>query len=124
MAIAEMLVEQVLRVAEENKAARVNQVEVRMGLMRQVVPEALELAFEAVAKDTLAEGARLSIIEEGITARCLNCDIEFEGHVDFLQCPQCGLANIKIIAGNDIVLTSLECEQEANQSTEDNKETS
>ncbi len=112
LSIATQLMDQVLRVAGENDAGRVVEVEVHCGVMQQVVPEALEMAFEAVAAGTVAEGSRLVIVEDAMRARCRVCGHEYEPNIDDFLCPKCSQANAELLVGQDIVLQTVICETE------------
>src|SRR5688500_14146766 len=57
--LAETLLAVALEVAESHGRQPVEQLWVRLGRLRQVMPEALSFAFSAVAHGTLAEGATL-----------------------------------------------------------------
>ncbi len=117
MAIVGELLDEVLRVADSHHASHVQKVEVRVGALRQVVPEALRLGFEAASRGTLAEGAELSIAEERIVAVCAACGCMFMPSLDDFVCPQCQQSEPRIVAGNDILLRSVVCEtQEAGAS--------
>ena len=73
MSIATALMRQVLDAVATHKVARVRELEVVMGAMRRVVPEALRMAFEVVSEGTSAEGAALKITEEPARAKCRAC---------------------------------------------------
>ena len=77
MSIAAAMLDGVLQVAEQAGAARVEAVEVEIGVMKQVVPEALRVAWEAVRADTLADGAVLRIEEVPAAAECRRCGRRF-----------------------------------------------
>lgn len=113
MAIAMDLLECVLDEAGRHEVVRVEEVEVTIGVMRSVVPEALEMAFEAAAAGSVAEGARLKIAETQPVARCLACGASFGASVDEFVCPRCGRAETEIVEGNEIMLTSIACITEA-----------
>ncbi len=107
LAIASALLDQVLEAARKASLRRVIAVEVRCGEARQVVPEALQLAFEAVSASTLAAGAALSIVEVALEARCRHCHRSFRARIDNYVCPGCGRADAELVAGDDIILQSL-----------------
>lgn len=109
MSIASELLRTVLAVAAENGAARVEEVEVQAGAMKLIVPEALELAWSVLAAGTPAEGARLKLTEVPIEAECRPCGRRFVAAVDGFACPGCGQADVEIVAGDDIILTSVVC---------------
>lgn len=108
--IATSLLEQLLRIGAEQRATRVVQVELRCGVTRQIVPEALELAFAAVSADTLAAGATLHVVTEPLRAACRSCQREFAAAIDDYRCPACGRADVVLVGGHDIVLQTVVCE--------------
>ncbi len=87
----------------------IEEVEVEVGLMRLVVPEALELAWQVACEGTAAEGARITITETPLAARCRSCGRTFEPTIDDYLCPDCNEADVEILAGNDIVLKTVTC---------------
>ena len=112
MTLAQSLLDKVLTVAGEHHADRVTEVSVALGVMQQVVPEALELAFQALTEGTIAQSAQLHQQETPIRAQCRSCGTPFPADLDTFQCPNCGRADVAILEGNDIVLNSVVCEQE------------
>lgn len=112
MAIADNLMDQLLRIAEQQHAIRIVEVEVQCGVMQQVVPEALQLAFEALSAKTPAAGATLTIVEEPMAATCRACGRHYEPAVDNFRCPGCQQADAELVAGQDIVLKTVVCETE------------
>lgn len=112
LSIASAMMDQLLRIAGEQRARRITEVEVVCGVMQQVVPEALELAFEALSADTPAAGATLRIVEEPLEVVCRLCGTRFEAEIDDYLCRRCNAADVEIVAGRDIVLKTVVCEQE------------
>lgn len=110
MAIAEDLLRQVLAAAAQNQVRRVLSVELELGVQRLIVPEALEAAFEALAEGSVAQGAVLRMVEVPLEARCGGCGAQFAPSIDDYACPRCGEAMAELLAGNDIILRSLDAE--------------
>ena len=110
LSIAQGIVDQVVAIARKHEATRVSRVTVVVGAMRLVVPEALQLAFEAAAQGTLAEAAELRIVEQTTRATCNHCGRSFEPVIDCYCCPDCGRADARITAGSEIILEALECD--------------
>jgi hydrogenase nickel incorporation protein HypA/HybF len=90
---------------------RVTLVELRVGKLRQVIPDTLEFYFEFVARDTVCEGARLA--QEVIAARlgCNPCGREWEIEIPAFRCPTCGGSDVEIAAGNEFEVDSIEVEE-------------
>jgi len=109
MPIATSIVEQAVAAARDAGAVAVEEIEVEIGRMRLVVPEALEVAFACASEGTIAEGAKLSIVDVPMLAECRSCGRQFTPEIDLYVCPGCGQADARIIAGNDMILKSLTC---------------
>lgn len=99
-----------MEAAGQHGAERIQELVVEVGPMRQVVSEALRMAFEVISEGTPAEGAAMKVIETAIKATCRNCGWPFEPTIDNFLCPRCEQADVEITAGNDIVLKSVSCE--------------
>ncbi len=113
LSIAASMLDGVLRAAEQAGATRIETVEVEVGVMRQVVPEALCVAWEAVRTETIADRAVLKIEEVPAQAECRRCGQCFEPDIDCsFWCAHCEQADVRIIRGNDIVLRSVTCQTE------------
>lgn len=111
MAIALELVRQLEALADEHNAVRIESVQVTAGVLRQIVPDALETAFAAAAEGTRAAGAVLKLSVIPATARCRVCQHEFHPEPNTYLCAACHQADVEIVAGNEIVLASVTCEQ-------------
>jgi hydrogenase nickel incorporation protein HypA/HybF len=107
------IAESIVAIADRHaRGRRVTRVEVAVGHLRQVVPSALEFAFELVAKDTAAEGAELVLEVVPAAGRCGSCDAvsRFDGLP--LTCRACGAWDVEVIAGEELRVESLDVEQE------------
>ena len=108
MPIAEEIVRQTLELAGAHRATRVVSVEVEVGALQLVAPEALRVLFGALSEGTAVEGTTLRIAEVGAEAVCRSCGHRYEPEIGDFLCPRCGRADAQIVAGNDIVLKSVE----------------
>jgi hydrogenase nickel incorporation protein HypA/HybF len=109
LSIAEAIVAIVDRHAE---GRRVSRVEVSVGHLRQVVPTALSFAFELVAQGTALEGAELVLEHVPAAGRCRACAAE-SGLDGFpLACRECGAHDVEVIAGEELLVESLDLEEE------------
>jgi len=112
MSIADGVLRAVLDAAGGCGGRRVERVELAVGEMRLVVPEALEMAWQVVSEGTIAAGAELAVVETPMEARCRRCGRQFAPRIDNYLCPGCGLADVDILAGDDIILKSVVCDVE------------
>lgn len=87
---------------------RVTRVEVEIGHLRQVVPSALQFAFELVTRETVLDGAELAVTDVPARGRCRRCG--GEGPLpDFpLACSACGALDVQVTAGEELLVSALE----------------
>jgi hydrogenase nickel incorporation protein HypA/HybF len=91
---------------------RVTLVSMRIGNLRQVVPDSLEFYFEIVARDTRCEGARLDLTEIEARLRCSDCQLEWEPAIPAFRCPRCGAGDVAVIAGEELEVEYIEVEEQ------------
>ena len=108
LSIAEAIVD----VAERHAAGRwVYAVDVKVGHLRQVVPGALEFAFELTAKGTCVDGAELRIQQVPAAGRCRACGAESALEGFPLMCAACDALDIEVTAGEELLVDLLELEE-------------
>ena len=92
---------------------RVTAVQMRIGGLRQVVPETLDFYFGLVARGTACEGARLE--QELIPAQlgCCDCAAEWEIDLPMFRCPTCGGAEVEVVSGDEFEVESIDVEEVA-----------
>ena len=98
-------------VAKHAGGRRVTVVNLRVGRLRQVIPDTLEFYFEFVARDSVCEGARLE--QEVIDARlrCRPCAHEWDIEIPAFRCPDCGGSEVEIASGEEFEVESIEVEE-------------
>jgi hydrogenase nickel incorporation protein HypA/HybF len=110
LAITQSMLDLVLKQAEEARAEKVGKINLVLGEMTGVVGQCLQFYFDFLSKGTPAEGAALNFKVIPTTARCRDCDKEFElGEFDW-TCPHCQSNNIEIIGGKELFVESIEVE--------------
>jgi hydrogenase nickel incorporation protein HypA/HybF len=108
LSIAEAIVDVAVRHA---RGRQVYRVEVKVGHLRQVVPSALQFAFELLADGTVLGGAELAIEEVPARGRCRTCGAETTMTQFPLQCSSCGGLDLELLAGEELLVEALECEE-------------
>jgi hydrogenase nickel incorporation protein HypA/HybF len=90
---------------------RVTLVELRVGKLRQVIPDTLEFYFEFVARGTVCEGARLE--QQVIDARlhCRGCDHGWAIEIPAFRCPECSGSDVEIASGDEFEVEAIEVEE-------------
>lgn len=110
MALAQSIVELVQEHALRDDFTRVRTVRLAIGALSHVAPHALEFGFEAVARGTVAEGAKLAIDRPPGTGYCIDCckNVAIAAHGD--PCPSCGGSDWMVVGGDDMRVVDLEVE--------------
>jgi hydrogenase nickel incorporation protein HypA/HybF len=89
----------------------VTTVRVRVGRMRQVVPDALEFCFGMVARESVCEGARLELEVVPAVLRCAACRHEWEIIEPPFWCPECAGGDVLAVRGEELEVESIEIEE-------------
>jgi hydrogenase nickel incorporation protein HypA/HybF len=97
-----------LKRAADEGAGRIHQLTMRVGPLSGVVPEALEFAFDVLARGTIAEGATLEVERVPILCYCRTCRREFQPEDLFCECPGCHTPSGEVRRGRELELASLE----------------
>ena len=93
---------------------RVSVVTMRVGALRQVVPETLDFYFSFVAKGTVCESARLDQKLVPGQLRCAACGNEWEMDLPVFTCAGCGDGGrVGVSAGNEFEVESIVVEEDA-----------
>jgi hydrogenase nickel incorporation protein HypA/HybF len=109
LSLATGIVETVTKHAE---GRRVTAVEMRIGTLRQVVPESLAFYFGICSRDTVCEGAALE--QEIIPARvrCRSCGEEWELSQPDFRCRVCAGTDVEVVSGTEFEVDSIEVTEE------------
>jgi hydrogenase nickel incorporation protein HypA/HybF len=91
---------------------RVVRVEVLVGHLRQVVPDALAFSWDLVTDGTTAAGSELVIVPVAAEGRCRACGAT--GRLDAfpLRCERCGGLDVELLRGEELLVDALELEDE------------
>lgn len=110
MSLAEGAMELIAEAARREGFGRVRTVWLEIGRLAAVEPDALRFCFDAVMTGTLAEGARLEIVDLPGQAWCGQCQVDVILLEDDGICPQCGGFELRITGGDQMRLKELEVE--------------
>ena len=108
MSIAEGILDIALSTMKDNDGTVVHRIQLDLGMMSGVEPDALLFCFDALTKNTAAEGASLDIHTIPIEGRCIDCDMVFPVQDYVFKCPHCGGPTINSIRGRELQVTSID----------------
>lgn len=88
---------------------RVDVVRVRVGALRQVVPESLEFCWTLVRDQQDMPQAELELEFVPAEVSCRQCGGRSEIASRFsVACPRCGSAEVSVVAGEEFLVTSVD----------------
>lgn len=93
--------------SEHAGGARVTQVTLEIGTLSSVMPDAVRFCFEACARGTPVEGAKLEIVQTPGRARCRDCGGELALTQPVGHC-ECGSTDLELIAGGELRVMRME----------------
>ena len=106
------LAESVLQILRDNARSqgftRVKTVWLEIGRLSGVEPQALRFCFDAVTRDSLAEGARLEIVDTPGQAWCMRCSEPVTIAARYDSCPRCGSHQLQVTGGTEMRVRELE----------------
>jgi hydrogenase nickel incorporation protein HypA/HybF len=106
------IAEAVVDIAARHAGGRpVKVIELKVGHLRQVVPSALEFAFELVAQGTVLEGAELRMEEVAARGACRTCGADTPLPDFPLCCRRCGGFDVEVTRGEELLVDALELDE-------------
>ena len=110
LSLARGLVERLEKIANAEKALRVERVLIQIGAYSGVERAAFEFAFPFAAEGSLCEGAALEIEETPVRVACGDCGADSNPEPTLIQCACCGSANVEIQGGREFTIKTAELE--------------
>ena len=108
------LCESILEVLESEAIkqgfSKVKSVWIEIGDLSCVEPEAMLFAFDAITRNSLADGAKLKIINIPASAWCERCAKNVVVQYRFDECPDCSSPLLEADSGDEMRIKELEVE--------------
>jgi hydrogenase nickel incorporation protein HypA/HybF len=111
LSIVEALIDQVGEELDRvGQRGRVLRLELNIGRLSGVHPDAVRFAFGLLRPGTIVENAEIAIEEPKAVCQCHACNARTELDDLLFECPQCASTEITIEGGRDMTLQSIEIE--------------
>ncbi|MDR1356830.1 MAG: hydrogenase maturation nickel metallochaperone HypA [Tannerellaceae bacterium] len=107
LSIAQGILELVEEQVRRRSLSSVEEVEIDVGRLAGVETQALTIAIECVARNTVMENARIvrnDIEGEGLCGDCGRCFVIEEL---FAPCPDCGSCAVRVVKGKELRVKSI-----------------
>jgi hydrogenase nickel incorporation protein HypA/HybF len=95
-------------VAKHAEGRDVRLVNVRIGAMRQIIPDTLVYCWSLVTEGSEFDGTQLRVERVPARLRCNGCGHEQEMTEPVLVCSACSGQQVTMVAGDEFLITSLE----------------
>jgi hydrogenase nickel incorporation protein HypA/HybF len=86
----------------------VTRVLVRIGHLRQVVPDALIFSWQMICTGTDLEGSVLEVESVPATVSCKACGVETTLDMPIVACGECFSRDVELLTGEEFAVVSLE----------------
>jgi hydrogenase nickel incorporation protein HypA/HybF len=87
---------------------RVEQVDVRIGHFRQVVPDSLQFSWELLTAGTDLVGCRLVIDHVPAVIECRACGQATTLELPILVCSSCESSDVTLVSGEELLVASID----------------
>ena len=101
LALASEIVKNVSKLAHENQAIKVTKLRLELGVMSGVEKEVFDFCFDMAAKNTILEGAILSVEQIPLKVRCQKCFTISSPEVFNIVCSDCESHDVVIVKGKE-----------------------
>ena len=105
------LLDIVLEKGEAAGAKRIAKISLVVGKLSGALPHSIEFCFEALARGTMAEQARLQFEQPCGQAKCNSCGVQFEVEEAYGSCPHCHGWELTISGGDGFYVKEIEIER-------------
>jgi len=107
----------ILTAAAEHEAQKVVEVDIEIGELSLFSPEQVQYWLRQLFRDTIAEGADISVATIPVRVKCARCgyegaievptDPEFHLFMPALTCPRCDSPNPTVERGREVIVKNL-----------------
>ena len=108
MSLAEGVLQLIEDAARAQEFSKVTTVWLEIGQLSGVEVEAMKFCFDAVIRDSIADGARLEILATPGTGWCMQCSQTVPMREVFGECPDCGSHQMQVTGGTEMRVKELE----------------
>ena len=90
--------------------AQIKHINLLIGELSDEQEDSIRFYWDALAKDTPAEGVQLHFQRVEAEMKCLACETVFHPDDEDFLCPACGSHRLKLLSGDDVRLESIDVE--------------
>jgi hydrogenase nickel incorporation protein HypA/HybF len=99
-----------LKAAEQNHAARIITVRIKVGAMRDFVEKVTQKYWDYISEGTIGAGAKIHFDRIPVTASCRSCHQVFPcdwRSTGLIRCPACGNPGVDLLTGHELEVVEI-----------------
>src|SRR5215213_5866464 len=108
LSVTQSILDIALEHARQANARRIEDIHVVMGELSTNVDDSVQFYWSMIAEGTLAEEAKLHFRRVPAQLQCVFCEHIYHPEEQELECPSCGRAGAKIVAGEEFYVESID----------------
>jgi hydrogenase nickel incorporation protein HypA/HybF len=108
--ISESILDIAVRHGQQANAVRVKDLYLVIGQLSSIVDDSIQFYWDIISKDTICEGATLHFERIPAQLLCNDCNHIYGYEHELIACPNCDSSSVKVIAGEEFQLQSIEIE--------------
>jgi hydrogenase nickel incorporation protein HypA/HybF len=110
LAVTENILEICLRHAGQANATRIASINLVIGDLSSIVGDSVQFYWDIIAKDSLAEGAKLNFERIEAEMTCSSCQHVFTPNNENFLCPKCSSPRVRVTKGEEFYVASIDIE--------------
>ncbi len=113
LSVTQSILDIALRHAESAGATHITDLYLVIGQLSSIVDNSVQFYWDMISQGTCAEGSQLHFRRVATELLCQDCGHRYQPSGDDLACPACGGIRVKVVAGEEFFLESIEVEADA-----------
>ena len=110
LAVTESILNIATEYAKRAEAKRVMQLYLVIGQLASIVDDSVQFYWDTISLGTICEGSQLHFERVPASLTCLDCGTNYTLTDELTVCPQCQSGQVRIVAGEEFRLDSIEIE--------------
>ena len=110
LAVTESILNIATDYAKRADAKRVTQLYLVIGQLASIVDDSVQFYWDTLSLGTICEGSQLHFERVPARLTCQDCGTTYSLAAELTICPQCQSGQVKIVAGEEFRLDSIEIE--------------
>ncbi len=110
LAVTESILNIALKHARQANATRVTDIYLVIGQLSSIVDDSVQFYWDFISQNSPCHGASLHFKRIPAELTCQDCGQSFRLNGDLTPCPGCGSARLKITAGEEFWVDSIQIE--------------